>query len=98
MKTISTLSISSEPQSMNLANGYVAELRFDPFYYRWFYDLYKEGELLYAGIALTPDSCGLLNISDAAIGMLDTENPAGDYEPYNAIGTRLMIIEVDDES
>ena len=98
MKTVTKLSVTSEPQTMNLNDGYTAELRFDPFYYRWFYDLYKDEELLYSGIALTPDSCGLLNISNIAIGMVDTDDPVGEYEPYNAIGTRLMVIEVDDET
>lgn len=98
MKTAVKLSVSSEPQTMNLNDGYTAELRFDPFYYRWFYDLYKEDELLYSGIALTPDSCGLLNICNVAIGMVDTGMPEGEYEPYNALGTRLNIVEVDNES
>lgn len=98
MKTAFKLSVSSEPQTMNLNDGYTAELRFDPFYYRWFYDLYHEEELLYSGIALTPDSCGLLNINNISIGMVDTGVPAGTYEPYNAIGTRLNIVEVDNES
>lgn len=98
MKTIVKLAVTSEPQTMNLNDGYTAELRFDPFYYRWFCDLYQEEKLLYSGIALTPDSCGLLNICNVAIGMVDTGTPAGEYEPYNAIGTRLIVVEVDDET
>ena len=97
MKTGISLAVSSEPQVIGLANGYTANLQFDPFYYRWYYSLYKDNELVYSGIAMTPDTCGLLNISKVALGMVDTKEPSGEYEPYNAIGTRLLVVEVDDE-
>lgn len=97
MKTGIKLSVTSEPQILGLANGYTADLRFDPFYYRWYYDLYKDNELIYAGIALTPDTCGLNDISAVALGIIDMKEPEGEYEPYNALGTRLQIVEVDNE-
>lgn len=98
MKTGIELSVTSEPQILGLTNGYTADLRFDPFYYRWYYDLYKDNTLIYSGIALTPDTCGLNDICNVALGIVDTKEPEGDYEPYNSIGTRLQIVEVDDEN
>ena len=94
MSTATQLSVSPEEQVIGLLDGYTADIKFDPFYYRWYYDLYRDNELLYSGISLTPDSCGLLHISLKALGLIDTGDKLKDYEPYNALGSRLMLIEV----
>lgn len=94
MPDVTQLSVSAEEQYIGLTDGYTADIRFDPFYYRWYYDLYYDGELLYAGISLTPDSCGLLHISTKALGLLDVGDKNVDYEPYPSLGNRLVLIEV----
>ena len=91
------LSVAPREQILGLANGYTADVKFDPFYYRWYYDLYKDNELVYSGISLTPDSNGLLNISKTTIGVIDSGNKFESYEPYNELGLRLLLLELDDE-
>lgn len=94
MTDIIELSVAPEEQTVGLLDGYTAEIRFDPFYYRWFYDLYKDNELLYSGISLTPDSCGLLHICVKALGLVDVGNKHETYEPFLSLGSRLVLIEV----
>lgn len=96
-REIVLLSVSPKEQIVGLANGYSANLKFDPFYYRWYYDLYLDNELVYSGIALTPDSNGLLNISKTSLGVIDTGSKHEEYEPFLELGTRLALVESDDE-
>lgn len=97
-REIVLLSVNPKEQILGLANGYSANIKFDPFYFRWYYDLYLNNELVYSGIALVPDSNGLLNISKTSLGIIDTGNKYEEYEPYTELGTRLALVESDDEN
>lgn len=88
------LTVSSEEQIISLSNGYYADLKFDLVYKRWYYDLYKNDELLYAGISLTPNSFGLVDIAKGSIGVVDRTPDGGEYEPYLELGNRLGVLEV----
>lgn len=98
MKSVTELSVSAEEQIVNLLDGYSADIKFDPFYFRWYYNLYKDGEMLYAGISLTPTSAGLLNISLVGLGIVDTGDKNVDYEPYVSLGNRLMLVETSEDA
>lgn len=93
---VNLLTVASEEKLITLQDGYVAHLRFDLVYKRWYYDLYRDGELVYAGISLTPDSCSLLGISDYFLGLIDQVPNDQDYEPYLELGSKLGLLEVDD--
>lgn len=92
--TISELSVNSEEQTVVLQGGYSATIRFDMIYKRWFFDLYLGGELVYAGIALTPDTYPLNDISDISIAIIDWANDNLSYEPYAELGSRLGLMEI----
>jgi hypothetical protein len=91
---ITELKVGSKEQKILLSNGYSADIKFDVFYKRWYYDLYKDGELKYAGIALNVNTVGLFNISPVSLGLIDIVGDKEEYEPYNELGTRLMLVEV----
>lgn len=93
---LNSLGISSEEQTLTLIDGSTIEIRFDPFYYRWYADYYKEGSLLAAGIALDPDTDGMLHILDVSCAIVDAGDKKEDYEPYEQLGDRLAVIEVDE--
>lgn len=93
---INLLNVESKEKAITLRDGYVADIRFDLVYKRWYYDLYKDGELLYAGISLTPNSCGLLKINDYCLGLMDRVPDEEEYEPYVELGSKLGLLEVDD--
>lgn len=92
------LSVEPKEQILGLANGYTADVKFDPFYFRWYYDLYKDNQLIYSGISLTPDSNGLLNISNTTLGIIDSGDRLEPYEPYAELGLRLLLLETDNEN
>lgn len=92
--TINELSVSSEEQNIFLSNGYSATIRFDMIYKRWFFDLYLGGELLYAGLTLTPDTAALAGISDLTLGLVDYSDDKEEYEPFNELGARLALMEI----
>lgn len=92
--TINELSVSSEEQNIFLSNGYSATIRFDMIYKRWFFDLYLGGELLYAGLTLTPDTAALAGISDLTLGLVDYSDDKKEYEPFNELGARLALMEI----
>lgn len=93
---INLLSVESKEKAITLQDGYIANLRFDLVYKRWYYDLYKDGSLIYAGMSLTPDSCSLLGIHDYCLGLVDRVPKDQDYEPYVELGSKLGLLEVDD--
>ena len=95
--TFNELTVSAEEQKITLSDGYSAEVLFDPFYYRWYYNLYNNDTLVAAGIALVPDSSGLLHILPISVGCLDIVGNKEDYEPYQELGGRLMLVECLDE-
>lgn len=89
------LSVVSKEQMVHLQNGYVAVLRFDMIYKRWFYDLYRDdGTILYAGLALLPDSAPLNGISEVSVGLVDLSEDKEQYEPYSELGGRLALVEI----
>lgn len=93
--TLAELSVKSSEQTVVLQQGYEATIRFDMIYKRWFFDLYLGGELLYAGIALTPDTYPLKDIADVSVAIVDWANDKMQYEPFNELGSRLGLLEVD---
>lgn len=92
--TITELSVGNEEQTIFLSNGYTAVLRFDMIYKRWFYDLYRDGEIVFAGIALVPDSRPLYNMSEVSLGLVDFSDDKKEYEPYSELGARLGLMEI----
>lgn len=92
--TITELAVSSEEQTVYLSNNYSAVVRFDMIYKRWFFDLYRGEELLYAGIALTPDTYPLKDIAEVSLAIVDWANDKLQYEPYNELGARLGLMEI----
>lgn len=92
--TINELVVASEEQKLSLPNGYSADIKFDPFYKRWYYNLYQNNELLYAGIALNPDSAPLLDFTNYSLGLIDKLDSNVPYEPYSELGSRLGLIEI----
>lgn len=94
MAEINKLIVSSEEQWLQLSGGYSADIKFDYIYKRWYYDLYNEGVLMYAGIPLTKDCPTLKGISSTYLAVLeDLPNPV-EYEPFNELGSILALIEV----
>ncbi len=91
---VNLLAVAAKEQTIVLQDGYTADVRFDMIYKRWFFDLYKDGELAYAGIALEPDTAGLLNISKTGLGLLDLAEDKDEYEPYSELGSRLGLAEL----
>lgn len=92
--TITELVVGSKEQTILLSNGYSADIKFDVFYKRWYYDLYENGELKFAGVALNVNTVGLFNMSPISLGLIDIVGDKEEYEPYNELGTRLMLVEV----
>ena len=94
MLTSTELKVMPQEQTIILQNGYSAAIRFDMIYKRWFYDLYYGNTLVYAGMALTPGTAALLNISKVGLGLVDTANDKETYEPYAELGSRLALMEI----
>lgn len=92
--TLTELTVGAEEQWITLSNGYSASLRFDMIYKRWFYDLYFNQNLVYAGVALTPDTAPLINISPVSLGIVDFSEDKSEYEPYSELGSRLALMEI----
>lgn len=90
---MSELVVSSKEQYLQLADGHSADILFDPFYKRWYFNLYLNGELLYAGVSLTPDTIGLLGIYGYSLGLVDKLSNNDAYEPYVELGVRLGLME-----
>ena len=94
MLTTTELKVMPQEQTVMLQNGYRAALRFDMIYKRWFFDLYNGEDLVYAGMALTPGTAPLLNISKLSVGIVDTSGDKEEYEPYSELGSRLVLMEI----
>ncbi len=88
------LRVGSNEQIVGLKDGYKAQLKFDPFYKRWYYDLYKYNELICAGIALNVDSAPLVAFAGHSLALLDKYGTRDFYEPYNELGKRLALVEI----
>ena len=94
MKLTELAVTAQEEQNIVLSNGYTAALRFDMVYKRWFYDLYLNDVLVYAGVALTPDTAPLHGISPVSLGIVDFSEDKSEYEPYSELGARLALMEI----
>ena len=91
-----SLGVSTGEQALTLANDSVIQIKFDPFYYRWYADYYQGEELVASGIALDPDTAGMLGILPVSCAIIDTGNKKEQYEPYEQLGDRLAVIEIDE--
>lgn len=88
------LVVSSEEQNLSLLDGRIAAVFFDPYYKRWYYNLYQDGELKYAGVPLDPDTMPLQGFTDYSLGLIDQISDGTFYEPYSELGSRLLLLEV----
>lgn len=93
----SSLGVVSKEQTLALSGERSVEIKFDPFYFRWYGNFYANGELVAAGIALDPNTAGLLDIEPVCLAIYDSGDPKVKYEPYEELGDRLAVIEVVDE-
>lgn len=91
---ITELKVGSKEQSVILSNGFTADIKFDVFYKRWYYDLYENGALRFAGVALNVNTVPLFNMAPVSLGLIDAVGDKEEYEPYNELGSRLMLVEV----
>ena len=92
--TITELSVGNEEQTIFLSDGYTAVLRFDMIYKRWFYDLYKDDEIVFAGVSLIPNTRALYNMCPVSLGLVDFSDDKEEYEPYSELGARLGLMEI----
>lgn len=95
--TLNELIVSSEEQTLKLSGGYSAKILFDPYYKRWYYNLYNGNAIVYAGIPLDPNTAPLAGFTDYYLGCVDKLANNEPYEPYDELGSRLGVIEVDNE-
>lgn len=91
---LTELVVESKEQTVVLSDGYSADIKFDVFYKRWYYDLYKDGVLKFAGVALNVNTVGLYKMAPVCLALIDIVGDKEEYEPYNELGTRLMLVEV----
>lgn len=94
---IYSLGVQSQEQTLNLSDSTKINIRFDPFYYRWYGDYYQDGVLVAAGIALDPNTFGCKDILGSSCGIVDIGDPKEEYEPYEQLGNRLAVIQIDEE-
>ena len=92
-----SLGVAPKEQTLALSEENSVEIRFDPFYYRWYGNFYASGALVAAGVALDPNTAGLLDILAVSIAIYDSGDPKVKYEPYEELGDRLAVIEVVDK-
>lgn len=92
--TLNELVVTSEEQKISLLNGYAAFIKFDPFYKRWYYDLYQGEQLKFAGVALNVNTLPLVTFTNYSLGLIDKQNKNTFYEPYLELGGRLGLLEV----
>ena len=96
MATVNELQVTSEEQWLAINESYTAEIKFDYIYKRWYYDLYKDGDLIYAGVPLTKDCPTLKNISSTYIGIIEDNPNKTNYEPFSELGKTLALVEVEE--
>ena len=94
MATVSTLIVSSEEQWLSLTDDFVANIKFDYIYKRWYYDLYKNDEIVYTGIPLTKDGPTLKGISNVYLAIVENNEYKVEYEPFAELGGILTLVEV----
>lgn len=94
MATVSILVVASEEQWLSLTNDFVANIKFDYIYKRWYYDLYRNDELVYAGIPLNKDAPNLKGISTVYLSTVENMPVKTEYEPFSELGGILTLVEV----
>lgn len=94
MATVNYLVIPSEEQWISLSNDYNAEVLFDYIYKRWYYNLYNNDELVFAGIPLNKDCAPLKGISPVYLAVLEDLPNKIEYEPFSELGDILKLVEV----
>lgn len=94
MATVSILLVPSEEQWMSLTDGYVANIQFDYIYKRWYYDLYLNDEIVFAGIPMNKDCAPLKGIAPVYLSVIEDKRINSEYEPFSELGQRLMLVEV----
>lgn len=92
--TINNLIVESKEQILRLTDNFYADIKFDLIYKRWYYDLYKDGAMVAAGIALVPDSAGLLGFQPVSLGMVDLSEKHVPYLAYDELGGQLALVEI----
>lgn len=92
--TVNELVVGSEPQRIMISSESYADILFDPYYKRWYYNLYEDGQIKYAGFVLDPDTASLLGFTDEFLACVDKLDNKEQYEPYNELGSRLGLLEV----
>lgn len=92
--TFEELVVGSREQTLTLLNGYSADIKFDPFYHRWYYNLYQSGTLLFAGVSLTPDTLPLEGMTDYYLACIERNPDKKEYEPFDELGGILALVEV----
>lgn len=93
--TFSSLVVAPKEQKLALTETFSADIRFDPFYKRWYYNLYENNQMVAAGITLNPDSAGLLDITKVSLGVIERNPDNEQYEPYYELGGILDLIEIE---
>ena len=86
--------VTSEEQVIGLSDNHSAEIKFDYIYKRWYYNLYINDTLLYAGIPLTKDCPTLKGIASVYLMIAEDNENKVDYEPFAELGTILKLAEV----
>lgn len=94
MAEVNNLIVTSEEQWLQLSGGYSADIKFDYIYKRWYYDLYKEDVLAFAGIPLTKDCTTLKGISPTYLAIVENNEFNVEYEPFSELGGILLLVEV----
>lgn len=92
--TINNLIVESKEQIVRLSENFYADIKFDLIYKRWYYNLYNNGTMVAAGIALVPDSAGLLGFQPVSLGMIDLSNKHEPYIAYEELGGQLALVEI----
>lgn len=93
-RTVYELTVSSEEQVISLSNGWQAEIFFDRCYKRWYYNLYRDSELVAAGIALNPNTAPLLGFTNESLGLVENVKKGVEYEPFLELGSGLLLMEI----
>jgi hypothetical protein len=94
MAETSSLIVVSEEQWLQLSGNYSANIKFDYIYKRWYYDLYLNEDVVFAGIPLTKDCPTLKGISPVYLATVENNVNNIEYEPFTELGGILLLVEV----
>ena len=94
---LNEISVDSKEQKIQISNGYMVDIKFDPIYKRWYCDIYNNQDIVYAGVPLNVGSFPLHQISDIYVAVFDKLGTQDYYEPYLELGGRLALLEITNE-